>query len=289
MAGGRVRMHSGEKIIELSEKSTDENRGVYLSGAEPRRRIDYVLVHETCKRTNTQTRNPQLDAERLKSLRTSFEKQLERRGTTEVLRHYVLIHAPWEVLAERAESTKLKVPLQVNDTVFASWLEYLLGSTIVATIKKKNPFKIRDASIKETPDHFMGHFKRDRLSVYAYQQNCNDESFFSVIDRQHLVQQILNNTRFSEEPNDVGLTKLVYDGAYQACYPLHEGKHDSATDGEFPINKRQELKRDWQDLADVSSTSLMTPSRNTLVMKSAYTSLGLDFTPPCWFHLPSFP
>lgn len=164
---------------------------------------------------------------------------------TEVLRHFVLIHVPWEVLAERAESTKLKVPLQVNDTVFTSWLEYLLGSNIVTTIKRKNPLEIRDACIKEAPDHFMAHFKRDRLSAYAYLQDCDEESFFSVIDRQHLIQQIFHSTRFSDDSNDVGLTKLVYDGAYQAYYPLHEGKHDSSDGGDVAVNKRQQLKRDW--------------------------------------------
>ena len=40
------------------------------------------------------------------------------------------------------------------------------------------------------------------------------------------------------------LTKLLYDGAYQTCYPLHEGKHRLVS-GEFPVNKRQQLKRDW--------------------------------------------
>ena len=120
------------------------------------------------------------------------------------MRHFVLIHAPWEVLAERAEYTKLKVPLQVDDTVFTSWLEFLLGSKTVTAIKKINPLVIRDSSIQETPDHFMAHFKRDRLAAYTFQQNCNQESFFSTIDRQYLIQQIFNSTRFCDEPDDVG-------------------------------------------------------------------------------------
>ena len=90
----------------------------------------------------------------------------------------------------------------------------------------------------------MGHFKRDHLSTYAVHQNIDKDSFFLVVDRQHLLQQIVNSTRFSDEPNDVGLTKLLYDGVYQACYPLHEGKHRLVS-GEFAFNKRQQLKRDW--------------------------------------------
>lgn len=91
----------------------------------------------------------------------------------------------------------------------------------------------------------MAHFKRDRLAAYTFQQNCNQESFFSIIDRQHLIQQIFNSTRFSDEPDDVGLSKLIYEGAYLACYPLHDGKHEPSTDGECPVNKRQQLRRDW--------------------------------------------
>ena len=140
---------------------------------------------------------------------------------------------------------KLKVPLQVDDTIFTSWLEVLLGSKTVAAIKKINPLTIRDGSIKETSNHFMAHFKRDRLAAYTFQQNCNQESFFSIIDRQHLIQQIFNSTRFSDEPDDVGLSKLIYEGAYLACYPLHDGKHEPSTDGECPVNKRQQLRRDW--------------------------------------------
>lgn len=140
---------------------------------------------------------------------------------------------------------KLKVPLQVDDTIFTSWLEVLLGSKTVTAIKKINPLTIRDGSIKETSNHFMAHFKRDRLAAYTFQQNCNQESFFSIIDRQHLIQQIFNSTRFSDEPDDVGLSKLIYEGAYLASYPLHDGKHEPSTDGECPVNKRQQLRRDW--------------------------------------------
>ena len=162
----------------------------------------------------------------------------------ETERHFVLIHAPWEVLAERAESMKMKVPLQINDTIFASWLELLIGTNTADKIKAKNPLVIRDASIKENPDHFMGHFKRDRLSAYVQHRDFNEDTFFSYIDQQHLIQNILNNTRYSDEPNDVGLTQIVYDGAYQSCYPLHEGKHDISS-GEAPANPRQQLKKDW--------------------------------------------
>ena len=160
------------------------------------------------------------------------------------MRHFVLIHAPWEVLAERAERTKMKVPLQINDSVFETWFEFFFGSSIAGKVTQKNPLQIRDASVHACPDHFMGNFRRDRLSAYIQHQDFNEDTFFSNIDRQHLIQQILSTTRYSEEPNDVGLSKLLYDGAYESCYPLHEGKHDVASD-ESAVNLRHQLKRDW--------------------------------------------
>ena len=155
-----------------------------------------------------------------------------------------MVHVPLEVLAERAESAKLKVPFLVNDTTFTSWMEYLLGSTVVTAINRRNPFKIRDASIEKNMDYFMGQFKRDHLSKYVFDQNVGENSLFPVTDRQHLLQQILHSTPFSDQPDDVGLSKLLYDGVYLACYPLHEGTHRLES-GESPKNKRQQLKRDW--------------------------------------------
>lgn len=245
-----------EYEIDSANFSPNGYEGVYLSDGEPWPRIDYVLVFETCEENEEASEQSNAETLKLTTQRVFFENQLKRRGLilqrqtrviqkdTEVLRHFVLIHAPLEVLAERAEIAKLKVPLQVNDTVFSSWLEYLLGSTVVTAINKRNPFKIHDASIKENTDYFMGSFKRDHLSKYVIDQNISENSLFSVIDRQHLLQQILNSTPFSDQPNDVGLSKLLYDGVYLACYPLHEGKHRLES-GESPVNTRQQLKRDW--------------------------------------------
>lgn len=253
-----ARLNDGE-LFEIEPVHNANNDGTpaasYLNQGGSNQRIDYVLVYETSHDDESRDEESAAEAERLERLRTSFEKQLEKEGLilqqrtrdikdADVIRHFVLIYAPWEVLAERAERTKMKVPFQVNDNVFESWLEFFLGSNTVSKVKAKNPLRIRDACVKEHPDHFMGDFKRDRLSSYLQHHDFNEDTFFSNIDRQHLIQQILNNTRYSDEPDDVGLAMLVYDGVYQSCYPLHEGKHDDTSE-EAPANLRQQLKRDW--------------------------------------------
>lgn len=247
------RLVEGEQF-EIETVADDSNlvQVTLQIGEATQRRIDYVLVYETSEDDNEDDESKE-DAERRADARTYFEKQLEKQGLnlqhktkkdSDTERHFVLIHVPWEVLARRAELSKMKVPLRINNTVFESWFEFFLGSKLIAKFEGKNPLKIRDASIPETPDHFMGVFKRERLSEYLQHKDFNKDTFFSNIDRQHLLQQILNNTRYSADPSDVGLTKLVYNGAYQSCYPLHDGEHD-LSNGETAVNLRQQLKRDW--------------------------------------------
>lgn len=79
-----TRLSNEEEKNELDSVnfSTDDNRGLYLSGAgQPRRRIDYVLVYETWPEKDESTdEEPAAELARLASLRTTFEKQLEMQG-----------------------------------------------------------------------------------------------------------------------------------------------------------------------------------------------------------------
>lgn len=71
-----------ENELDSINFSTDDNRGLYLSAGagEPRRRTDYVLVYDTCQENESVDEESAAEAERLKSLRTTFEKNLERQG-----------------------------------------------------------------------------------------------------------------------------------------------------------------------------------------------------------------
>ena len=93
-----------ENELDCVNFSTDDNRGVYLSGAgQPGRRTDYVLVYETCQENESTDEELAAEVVRLASLRTTFEKQLEGQGLilrrqTRVVRtvrqpgHLLLIH-----------------------------------------------------------------------------------------------------------------------------------------------------------------------------------------------------
>lgn len=77
----RLSNEEEENELDSVNFSTDDNRGLYLSGAgQPRRRTDYVLVYETCHENESTDEELATEVARLTSLRTTFEKQLEGQG-----------------------------------------------------------------------------------------------------------------------------------------------------------------------------------------------------------------
>lgn len=71
-----------ENELDFVNFSTDDNRGLYLSAGagEPKRRTDYVLAYETCQEKESADEEAAAEAERLRSLRTTFEMNLGRQG-----------------------------------------------------------------------------------------------------------------------------------------------------------------------------------------------------------------
>ena len=137
------------------------------------------------------------------------------------------------------------MPLQPNDVQFTSLLQSLCGPERLEKLARWNPLRVRDATVREKNDYFMGRFKEAHLTKFVNHED--KEIFFSTVDRLYIVQQILGNTRFSKKPQCVGLNRLVLDGVYTSHYPLHEGT-EKLKEGESPVNDRQRLKRDWARL-----------------------------------------
>lgn len=218
------------------------------------RRIDYVLVYETCKEKEDEDEETKQEAQTREKSRRFYERRLQKKGLIlrhesiiaekepRVERHFVLIYAPWELLARRAEEMRLKVPLQQNDVLFKSFLESLCGAERIGKLANMDPLRVHDATIRERDDFFMGRFKEEQLAKFINHED--KETFFSSVDRLYIIQQILRNTRFAKESKCVGINRLLLDGAYTCYYPLHDGTV-KMEDGEMPVNNRQRLKRDW--------------------------------------------
>ena len=137
---------------------------------------------------------------------------------------------------------KLKIPFRINDVVFTSWVEDMIGSSRFEKLKKKNPFAVHDSTTEEKPSFVMAQFMEDHLDEFVNHED--KENFFSVMDRVYIVQQLLQHARFAKGHDSVGLQKLLFEGAYTAGYSLHDGP-DTTEEGEAPQNDRQRLKKDW--------------------------------------------
>ena len=139
---------------------------------------------------------------------------------------------------------KLKVPIQVNDVVFSTWLEELIGYNRYEKLIRKNPFAVRDASIQEKPSFFMAKFIADHLEEFVNHED--KENFFSTMDRFYIVQQLLHFARFARGPDGVGLQKLLLEGVYIAGFPPHDGPDTTEGGKERALeNDRLRLKKDW--------------------------------------------
>ena len=74
----RLSQDEDDLELELTEQSTSEPKGIYFrdGAAEPKKRIDYVLVYET----NNDDDSDDSEQQRLQTLRQVFEDNLRKTG-----------------------------------------------------------------------------------------------------------------------------------------------------------------------------------------------------------------
>lgn len=58
--------------------------------------------------------------------------------------------------------------------------------------------------------------------AYHFSFDKDDPAFFSAAVRISIISYILQNQKFSNSPQDMGIRKLIVDGVYKAAYPLHD-------------------------------------------------------------------
>lgn len=78
---------------------------------------------------------------------------------------------------------------------------------------------------------------------------CDDpDSFFTRAQRSRMVYEALAATPFGKEKKgEVGIERLISEGAYQAAYPLHDGPFEYPGQGTpaNQLNYRQILYHYW--------------------------------------------
>uniref|UniRef100_A0A182W3X2 Anoctamin n=1 Tax=Anopheles minimus TaxID=112268 RepID=A0A182W3X2_9DIPT len=232
------------KLRKASDQSQDTRRSSQQDkeGLDPeslmfrdgRRKIDMVLCYEE----DDQGVMTELDALK-RHQRKLFHENLIREGLEFEVEdkaqafdgktYFVKIHIPWRTESRYAEVMNLKLPVKRFITISVKEEETALR-------RQQNKILSYWNRVMSMTEYNHGRIEKEP-SFYSATANGNPEEQFIVKDRctsytsaqrSLIVMQILMRTRFdeTEKVNNVGIRRLLNDGTYLACFPLHEGRYD---------------------------------------------------------------
>ncbi|XP_059085679.1 anoctamin-7-like isoform X3 [Tigriopus californicus] len=158
--------------------------------------------------------------------------------------HFIRLHAPWPLLCRYAEELNLRAPIQEHQTEAhpnpsGNWSEWMLSK-----------LRLPNVMFEEVPnkplDYYTCPFKTSKVDKFLGSEDPN--SFFSRAQRSRMVWEILATAPFGKEKKgEVGVERLVDEGAFSAAFPLHDGRFEHPGD-ETPenlLNTRQILSHYW--------------------------------------------
>uniref|UniRef100_A0A182NDF6 Anoctamin n=1 Tax=Anopheles dirus TaxID=7168 RepID=A0A182NDF6_9DIPT len=232
------------KLRKTSDHSQDTRRSSQQDkeGLDPeslmfrdgRRKIDMVLCYEE----DDQGVMTELEALK-RHQRKLFHENLIREGLEFEVEdkaqafdgktYFVKIHIPWRTESRYAEVMNLKLPVKRFITISVKEEETALR-------RQQNKILGYWNRLISMTEYNHGRIEKEP-SFYSATANGNPEEQFIVKDRctsytsaqrSLIVMQILMRTRFdeTEKANNVGIRRLLNDGTYLACFPLHEGRYD---------------------------------------------------------------
>lgn len=134
---------------------------------------------------------------------------------------------------------KMKMPVQENDINIKSWYE---DFGIYQTLKRLDPFVIRNPKTVEEKLFFVANFDDERLNEFVGHED--PATFFSSAERSRLVYFLMEKTKYGSENLDVGIFNMQHKGILADVYPLHDGPTRDDDNAE-PVNDRQRLQEDW--------------------------------------------
>lgn len=200
-----------------------------------RRKIDMVLCYEE-ENEGVMTEPEAKRREQRRIFQESLVKEgleLELEDKTQAFdgkTFFVKIHMPWRTETRYAEVMNLKFPVKRFITISVkAWDD---EKSIIAP---QNIFRkiIRFLHNITEYDHKL---IEKEPSFYSATDGGNPEDQFIVKDRlssytsaqrSTIVMQILLRAKY-DETEKVGIRRLLNDGTYLACFPLHEGRYDRA-------------------------------------------------------------
>lgn len=188
-----------------AEKKLKEQTMFFDDGV---RRIDFVLTYQS-----------RMDDRREHFLQSCVELGLgyEVQDCSESPDHktyFVKVHASHECLLKGAEDLLLRMPIEENTLKKSTWHEAFfdcLGTT--------NPFDPKIPEELQTPNYFTAPFRYEcRENFIGWEK----ESFFSTAQRAAITWHVMQNARFGEAGDEIGLHRLLPSSSFGQAYLLHE-------------------------------------------------------------------
>ncbi|XP_055692726.1 anoctamin-4 [Lutzomyia longipalpis] len=199
-----------------------------------RRKIDMVICYEE-ENEGVMT---EIEARRREQRRV-FQENLIKEGLDLEMEdksqafdektYFLKIHIPWRTESRYAEVMNLKLPVKRFITISVkAWDEDRVDS------KKPNWWRKYLQKFRELLEYDYNLIEKEP-SFYDATAGGNPEEQFIVKDRcttytsaqrSSIVMQILMRTRY-DDTEKVGIRRLLNDGTYLACFPLHEGRYDT--------------------------------------------------------------
>uniref|UniRef100_W5MKX8 Anoctamin n=1 Tax=Lepisosteus oculatus TaxID=7918 RepID=W5MKX8_LEPOC len=128
--------------------------------------------------------------------------------------HYLKLSAPWEVLVYYAEELCLRAPLQAQPNPDHNTSDRILRKLCVPNVMAE--------TVPSKPvDYYTCAFRRSKMSRFLGSEDR--DSYFSSTQRHRIVAEVLARTAYGKRRRaEVGMERLLSEGAYTAAFPLHE-------------------------------------------------------------------
>ncbi|XP_038196056.1 anoctamin-7 isoform X2 [Arvicola amphibius] len=153
--------------------------------------------------------------------------------------HYVLLSAPWAVLCYYAEDLRLKLPLQEFPNQASNWSAMLLEWLGIPNILLEH--------VPDTPpEYYSCQFKASKLRWFL--GSGNQDTFFTSTKRHQILFEILAKTQYGHEKKCFfGIDQLLAEGAFNAAFPLHDGRISAVPENSqvLGLTQRQVLLQYW--------------------------------------------
>ncbi|XP_049883686.1 anoctamin-4-like [Pectinophora gossypiella] len=240
-----------ENIGETNPEGLDPESLMFRDG---RRRIDMVLAYEE------EDYGVMTEAEaKRREYRRTFQDNLIKEGLELELENkclsfdektwFLKIHIPWKTEMRLAEVIGMKLPTKrfISISVRA-WSEEKQTEKDKKWHSKwrrrwKELYEYEHTRIEPEPSFYTA---TENKGVRREEQFLvkDRHTQFSPAQRSLLVMQILLRAKYDNNETKMGIRRLLNDGTYTACFPLHEGRHDvDTTDG--TLTDRRLLYLEW--------------------------------------------